>query len=200
MKPGWFLVCILWLVAAGAGAWVVANYDSTPSASGETPQQWPVASQVDFQHTEPVLVMFAHPECPCTRASIGELNRLMAQCAGKVAAHVVFIEYDDLPKDGTQGALWKSAASIPGVQVRRDLEGHEARLFGAEASGYVVLYDSKGGLLFKGGITSARGHAGDNAGENAIIALLSGREAPLAQTPVFGCGLLDETELAAKQP
>lgn len=179
---------------------MVANYDNTPSGSGETPQQWPVASQVDFQRNQPVLVMFAHRECPCTRASIGELNRLMVQCGGKVAAHVVFVEYDDLPKDGTQSALWKSAAGISGVQVRRDPGGQEARRFGAESSGYVVLYDSKGQLLFNGGITSARGHAGDNAGENAIVALLSGRETPLAQTPVFGCGLWDQTELAAKQP
>ena len=58
---------------------------------------------------------------------------------------------------------WRSAAAIPGVTVHVDHDGGEARRFGAETSGFVVLYDAHGELLFAGGITTGRGQAGDNA-------------------------------------
>ena len=64
--------------------------------------------------------------------------------------------------------------------------------FGAETSGYVLLYDTHGKLLFKGGITGSRGHAGDNAGESAIVALLEGEKPVLTRTKVYGCSLLNE--------
>ena len=55
----------------------------------------------------------------------------------------------------------------------RDDDGAEARRFGAETSGQTLLYDEHGALLFSGGITGARGHAGDNAGRASLVALLN---------------------------
>jgi hypothetical protein len=52
-----------------------------------------------------------------------------------------------------------------------------------------LLYDTAGRLLFSGGITAARGHSGDNAGREAIVALLAGAPTDRTQTPVFGCKL-----------
>jgi len=199
-RPVWILSCLTWLLAVCAGAWVLSNYDNSAGRAGEALSQWPADAQIAIQTNQPVLIMFAHPQCPCTRASIDELNRLMARCADTVAAHVFFYQPDGVPKDWTQSGLWKSAAAIPGVQVHADPEGREARLFGAESSGHVVLYDVHGHLIFHGGITSARGHAGDNAGENTVIGLLAGTKTPLNETPVFGCGLLDKTELVASRP
>ena len=97
---------------------------------------------------------------------------------------------------------------LPQILVARDLDqsrdqpaaGQEARRFGAESSGYVVLYDGHRQLAFHGGITSARGHAGDNAGENVVLTLVAGGQAPLKETPVFGCGLLDNVELTVGRP
>lgn len=90
------------------------------------------------------------------------------------------------------GPTCGAAASIPGVTVRADTDGAEARRFGARTSRHVVLYDSAGGVLFRGGITSLRGHAGDNAGATAIIALLKGERANAAESPVFGCPWFDD--------
>jgi len=53
--------------------------------------------------------------------------------------------------------------------------------FGAETSGHTLLFDSGGRLLLSGGITDSRGHAGDNAGENAIVALIN-RQSPVAES------------------
>jgi hypothetical protein len=60
-----------------------------------------------------------------------------------------------------------------------------------------VLYDSAGNLLFRGGITSARGHAGDNAGRAAVVSLLTSDEAEGRDTPVFGCPLFAQNECPA---
>ena len=199
-RPIWILSGIAWLLAACAGAWVLSNYENAAGREGEALSQWPRDAKITIPTNQPVLIMFAHPQCPCTRASVDELNRLMAQCAGKVTAYVFFYHPDGMPKDWTQSGLWKSAAAIPGVQVHADPDGQEARRFGAESSGHVVLYDAHRRLVFHGGITSARGHSGDNAGENIILTLIGGGTVALNETPVFGCGLMNKVELGVSQP
>jgi hypothetical protein len=72
-----------------------------------------------------------------------------------------------------------------------DRDGAESRRFRTETSGHALLYDAGGRLLFSGGITVARGHAGDNAGLGAIEALVAGEPAARRRTLVFGCALHD---------
>ena len=64
----------------------------------------------------------------------------------------------------------------------------QARRFGVETSGQTLLY-AGGSLAFSGGITGSRGHAGTNAGETALIALLTRGDADRRGTSVFGCPL-----------
>jgi len=128
-----------------------------------------------------------------------ELNRLLARCHDGVAAQVWFFKPADFPADWTQSSLWQSEAAIPGVTVQTDPDGAQARLFGAETSGFVLLYNPRGQLLFKGGITGSRGHAGDNAGANAVVSLVDGQEVSLRQTPVYGCSLLGQCQAPPQQ-
>jgi hypothetical protein len=137
--------------------------------------------------------MFAHPHCPCTRASIGELAVLMTHCQNQIKACVVFFQPKGSSQDWPHTDLWRSAAAIPGVTVRPDEDGIEAKCFQATTSGHVVLYDAQGKLVFSGGITSSRGHAGDNAGRSEIMQWLRYETAAGSETPVFGCSLLDPT-------
>ncbi|HXA44168.1 MAG TPA: hypothetical protein VNZ25_01575 [Candidatus Angelobacter sp.] len=192
------ILSVLWLVAAGTGfAWIL-NYQNSSGGAGPAPEHWPLGTQITLNSKEDTLVMFAHPQCPCTEASLEELNRLLARSGGSVAAQVWFFKPDSFSNDWAHSDLWKSAAAIPGVTVREDVNGAQARLFGAETSGYVLLFDTHGRLLFKGGITGSRGHAGDNAGENAIIAWSNGQAAGLDKTPVYGCSLLGKCEVPTK--
>jgi hypothetical protein len=154
---------------------------------------------VTFDHKHPNLVMFVHPQCPCTSASIEELNRILARWRNSVSAQVWFFKPAGFPSEWTQSSLWRSATAIPGVTAHEDADGAQARLFGAETSGYVVFYDARGRLEFRGGITAGRGHAGDNAGEDAIVSLLAGHDAGLRQTPVYGCSLLGECQQPPSQ-
>jgi len=182
--------CALWLLAVGAGFVVILNYQSASGRVGITPQHWPAEAQIVLDHNRDTLIMFAHPQCPCTRASLEELNRLLARSQGRAATQVLFFKPGKFSDDWTRTDLWRNAAAIPGVAVHEDLDGAQARLFGAETSGYVLLYDTRGQLLFNGGITGSRGHAGDNAGENTIVSLLTGQDASMKQTQVYGCSLL----------
>ena len=95
--------------------------------------------------------------------------------------------------------MWRRAAGIPGVAVHCDEDGVECRRFHAETSGYTVLYDSRGKLLFQGGITSSRGHEGDNAGRSAVESIVQHKLFSQVRTPVYGCSLL-ATESSAPQP
>jgi len=180
----------LWLLAVGTGFALVLNYQNTGGRAGTAPEHWPSGTQIMLDSKQYTLVMFAHPRCPCTRASLEELNRLLAQSRGRVAAQVVFFKPVTNSNDWQQTDLWRSATAIPGVAVHEDLNGAQARLFGAETSGYVLLYDTNGQLLFRGGITGSRGHAGENAGEDAVASILAGNAVSLTQTPVYGCSLL----------
>jgi hypothetical protein len=180
-----------WVCAVAAGLAVMVRYENTPGRSERTPADWPARTHIPQPAGRPSVVLFAHPHCPCTRATMGELARIMAQCEGKLDASVVFFS----PENSTPGweltALRREAAAIPGVRVLDDKDGGEARRFGAETSGHTMLYDASGHLLFSGGITASRGHSGDNAGRSAIVSLVNSGRADRIRTSTFGCSLLD---------
>ena len=184
----------LWLLIIGAGVGLLWNYESTPGTAAATPDRWPAASRIEPAADRATLVMLAHPHCPCTRASINELARLMTQARGRVTAYVLFVKPRGFSDAWVQTDLWESAAAIPGVTPVLDDDGDEAGRFHAATSGQTVLYDAAGHLLFSGGITSARGHAGDNAGRTAIVSLLTSDEAEERDTPVYGCPLFAQDE------
>jgi hypothetical protein len=188
----------LWLGVAAAGGWWLHAYESAPGPAQVTSGSWPSDTSLAQDKDRPNLVIFAHPQCPCTRATIEELNHLLARCAGTLACTVVFLQPSSAPSEWVKSGLWKSAAAIPGVTVAADPNGAEAHRFGAETSGLALLYDRQGKLVFHGGITATRGHAGDNLGVDTILSLVRGEKAPTSQTPVFGCSLLDGCTAAAK--
>lgn len=187
-------IAALWLLMIGAGIGTLWDYESTPGVAAATPGRWPSASRVKPATDGATLVMSAHPHCPCTRASIGELARLMTQAQGRVTAYVLFVKPPGFSDGWEQTDLWASAAAIPGVTPLRDDGGVEAERFHAATSGQTALYDAAGKLIFSGGITGARGHSGDNAGRAAIVSLLTAGEAERQDAPVFGCPLFAQTE------
>ncbi len=185
------IVGVSWAVAVAAGLVVLSDYDTGPAPPGNPPARWPTASHLPAPKARARLVMAVHPQCPCTRASLGELERLMARSTGLVDAYLLFYRPDGVPPDWERTGLWTRAAAIPGVQVVRDDRGQEAERFGALASGQAMLYSVNGDLLFRGGITNSRGHAGDNPGSAAIVALVRREPTTRTVTPVFGCTLRD---------
>ncbi len=87
------------------------------------------------------------------------------------------------------------------MQLRIDERGEAAKRFGARTSGLFFVYDADGRLRFRGGLTAARGHEGDNAGLEAAVATVRGEtpetsSAGIARSPVFGCALFADPPFA----
>jgi hypothetical protein len=179
----------VWLVAVLAGMAALVSYSLTPGSEGAPAAHWPQGIALPLRADRPTLIMTVHPRCPCSRASLNELSRLMAAAPDSLWAYVLFVEPDHAGTPWEQTDLWRTAARIPGVVVSLDRGGQEARQLGAATSGQALLYEPTGRLLFAGGITPGRGHAGDSIGRASILDIV-GKLAPARATaPVFGCPL-----------
>jgi hypothetical protein len=181
-----------WVVALVLSGRVLFSYESTPGHVGAVPVAWPQTSRIPPPTDGAVLVMLAHPRCPCTRASMAELKKIMTHLQGKLTAYVLFLKPGGSGPDWDDTGLYRIATGIPGVKVMTDVDGAEAQRFGAETSGQTLLFAPDRRLLFSGGITELRGHEGDNAGEDAIISLVSKHFGGRDRTSVFGCSLFSE--------
>lgn len=191
-RGSWILGAILWLLLLSAGFAAVNRYAFTPGVPAAAPALWPSDSALAQRSGRPTLVMLAQPRCSCTHASLRELERLMADVTGRVDAFVLFVAPEGEAGPTADDNLWRLASKIPGVQVRADPGGREARRFDAHTAGQVVFYDAAGRLVFSGGITSGRGHEGDNAGRSSIVALARETGAADSRSHVFGCTLAAE--------
>jgi hypothetical protein len=181
------------LVLTGMGMMIV--HSNTPGEKTVKLSNWPADSKISLDAGHLNLIMFAHPHCPCMRATLGELNQLMSDRPGKFTAQVWFIKPAGTADDWTDTDIWRQAAAIPGVTVHRDDTGAEARRFHARTSGETLLYDQKGQLMFAGGITLGRGHSGDNPGRSALEVIarqsLPNQIETQIETPVYGCALFE---------
>ena len=179
-----------WTAAVTLGFVTLFKYANTPGSATAAPRRWPHPPDLALDAEHHTLLLFAHPRCPCTRATIAELDRVMAASAGRLAVTVLFYTDDAFGTGWERSQLWEHAARIPGVRVERDPGGALAASFAARTSGAVVVYSPDGRLRFCGGITASRGHEGDNAGSDAILSLANGRDPVTETTPVYGCGLV----------
>jgi len=180
-----------WLALVSTGMVLLAAYKGTPGVVAPSPRHWPVGTTLSHDPAQPTLVLFLHPQCPCSRATIGELEMLMAQLHDPLRVQVAFIQPPGTSDDWVETDLWSTAARIPGVSVLRDREGIEAARFQVQTSGEALLYSAGGELLYEGGITIARGHAGENPGRSSIAALVQGQRPPTHRRPVFGCPMFE---------
>ena len=182
------LAALTWLAAIGAGYGRVLAYSLTPGEAATPPLQWP--SSIRFQRNPEgaTVVMLAHPRCPCTRASLTELNEIM-QRAPNARGYVFFLRPAGFDRDWTRTDSWNTARRIPRLTAIVDDQGIEAARFGAHTSGQVIVYDRAGKLVFSGGITPSRGHVGDSAGEQHVAALIAGKSTDFSGSHVYGCAL-----------
>ncbi len=178
---------LLWLLVVAAGLGQLWAYAETAGPAADASAVWPASARLVRDAHRPTLLVFAHPQCPCSRATIGELALLMAHAQDRATTYVIFYRPRNAEAGWEQTDLWRSAAAIPGVHVVADDNGADAAVFDAATSGQTMLYDADGRLIFSGGITGARGHSGDNPGRTALTALLNGGRSDKSRTSVFGC-------------
>ena len=175
-----------------AGLDILLRYSNTPGAVAQPPLEWPAGAPIQPVSGQFTLIAFVHSQCPCSRASLGELERIIACCKEQVQTTVFFSIPTGTPPGFGQTDLWETATRIPTVRVLADSNATEARRFGARTSGQMLLYDRRRRLVFSGGITAFRGHSGDNDGRDAIVSVVRGETPRHRTTPVFGCALFGD--------
>lgn len=190
IKFGVALLGAVWFCAACVGLKVVWTYDNTPGIAAAPEHGWPPASAIPRVAGRPTLLVFAHPCCPCTGATIDEVANIAAQCRDRVSVRVLFFRPTDSSPGWGATDIRRAVENIAGIQVLTDKGGVEARRFHALTSGQTMLYDADGRLQFRGGITGSRGHSDSNPGSDAVVSLILNGKATLDHTPVYGCSLL----------
>ena len=190
----------MWAVGLVAGfSWLMA-YQTEAGAAAVPPGEWPADSGLPFDPQRSNFVIFAHPKCPCTRATLDELEVVLTQRRTEIQSTLCVFDPEGVAPDWAETSLVQRAKRIPGLNVIVDRDGTIAANFGAMTSGQTIMFDRDGRRLFAGGITGTRGHAGENRGRNLVLALAKGEICASPRTPVFGCALHEATGSPAKKP
>lgn len=181
---------ILWgvaVVVASLGMWLHA---ASPGKAAGAPERWPEGSVLVHDPELLTLLVFAHPACACTKATMEELARLLDARADRVRVQVFFESYEGVNQAPSESRAWAAASALPHASVDVDVDGAEAARFGVLTSGRVLAYDPSGALRFAGGVTRGRGERGDNNGAVRLARLIDEKAALDVQSPVYGCSLL----------
>ena len=184
-------VCFVWVSLVAVGFGYVWKYEATQGVSAAH-QDWPTHSGLTLDRTQTTLVLFAHPECPCTLVSVRQLADLLNGKPSRPQVYVVIVQPPGLTQEIRNSVIAKAARGISGAVVVGDPGGKEAKQFGAATSGQLFAFGPDGKERFRGGITSARGHYGPSDGLDALTAVLNGTSPNLTSTPVYGCSLLGD--------
>jgi hypothetical protein len=172
------------------GVRLLLAFDHTPGAVNSVPAKWPASSGIERGADKPTLLVFVHPSCSCTVATLNELAKVSArQRPGSPVPAITVLFFRPAQSDWAATSLWKQAQELPGARAVWDDGGREAANFGVLTSGYTLLFNSRGDLLFQGGITGSRGHAGDNYGIDELLDSLDFGRPSLSRPPAFGCAL-----------
>jgi hypothetical protein len=184
------LSVFLWVIVVGTGLLFLAKYEVTPGPAAQTDAGVASMQAIMPSPGKMTLVMFVHPKCPCSEASLEELSQLMASYGNRLNASVLMYQPSRQADDWATSTEWRTAMDVPGLAVHSDVDAMIARKYRAQTSGQTFLYDEEGRLVFEGGITASRGHVGDNDGLQAVISLVSkgaSADSPCAFAPIFGC-------------
>ncbi len=179
----------IWVVVVVFGMRSLMLYGSNAGADGLAPERWPESAECRRDANRMNLLMFLHPKCFCSRASLSELEKLQSHFNDQISVKIIFWIPDSVSEDWKQCALWKKVQGMVGVEGIQDSSGKLASRFGAKTSGQVVLYDQQGWLKFQGGVTAMRGEEGSNAGVEMIKTVIRKSDSRISSTPVFGCAL-----------
>ena len=154
----------------------------------EAPAHWPADSQIALSRRGATLMLFAHPHCPCTRATLGELEKIVARCPGSVTIWVLFLEPAGCDaswrpeRSGASGCRdsWRPRRSRPRRRRGPPLSRHDVR------PGVVV--QRTGGTVVQRRdhrVPRPRGRQHWPVGDRVVLDRRALR--PAARAPVFGC-------------
>lgn len=191
-----FLIALfiaVWAVSIGIGFVRLTDYASRPGKPANVSPKLPAGIFTGSGKNLPKLVLFIHPRCPCSRSTLNELARMVANRQAHAEIKIFFYKPADQSAEWVETDLWENAKRIPGVEIAVMSE-EEIEKFGVVTSGQAILYDAESEIVFSGGITPGRGHEGMSSGRSEIENYLENGKISIRETPVFGC-LLTSKEI-----
>ncbi|MBS1983208.1 MAG: hypothetical protein JST16_03470 [Bdellovibrionales bacterium] len=183
------LALTLWTAALLSGFAVLTKYSLSEGRAPSRHSDWPAAVPRDSS-AEFTLVMFLHPHCPCSRATVHEVDRIVARTHGRLRVLAYFVRPNHQTEAWVKSDIWEDAQRIPGLVSTIDEGGQMSIRFGAWTSGQTFLFDRHGNEIFQGGLTATRGHEGDSEGQRIVLTAINDHASiSHARTQVFGCAL-----------
>lgn len=173
----------LWLAVLTYSFVYLSRFNNTP---GET-----IAPRLHFGEklARPLMLVFLHPHCKCSSATLAELERLLPIVGDSAEIRIAFTVPHGEDASWAKSGLLERAKTLKSVDVHLDTE-RLASYLGAKTSGTVFLFDKTGDLVFEGGITPSRGHEGDSPGKFFIMDWLTRGQSSLPDRSLtFGCEL-----------
>ncbi|MFM1870628.1 MAG: hypothetical protein RL398_50 [Planctomycetota bacterium] len=183
-----------WAASLLGGLGALIHHGTTPGAVGDVPEAMPEAlgQRLGAEDGRPLVVLCAHPQCPCLPSTLTELQRVLATApAHRIGILAYTPEATVAGWDAERTATLREA--LPTARLVPDHGGRLAKQLGAQTSGHVLVYGADGSLRFSGGVTAGRGHVGDNAGARAFARAVAGSSDPRETTHIFGCPLDADT-------
>jgi hypothetical protein len=199
-----------WTVSASIIAWLVLlaavwsyltlhEFSTADDAPPAMVTRWPSESRIVREAGRPTLLLFLHPKCPCSRATLRELERVFVNVPNNATElFVVATLPADASDEWRDTATVRAAQQLPHAALFMDRRGVEAARFGAAVSGQLMLFDAAGRREFAGGVTPSRGHEGANPGADGLAALLRNETKEHYDYPAFGCRLCLPNEFISK--
>lgn len=189
-----------WVIGTGFFIKSKIDFSFTPGKSSQFKSDFPMQSTLSVIPSKYNLYVFIHPKCGCSVATLDNLKSLahkQSYLSDLMQIHVILYDPSESPKDWLDSQTVKdiqSWASQYPVIVKHDKSLQEFKLFDAQTSGQSFLFDQNRRLVFSGGLTEERGHAGPSSSVNYILSVLSNKQSSTNQrlpaaftTDTFGC-------------
>ena len=184
------LVVATWMAMCAVGMWQLAEHATEPGTTGTVATKLPaaIAQQLGWSFDNQLLVLCAHPQCPCLPASLDELSTVLA-ASPAVTLRILSFEPTVKPPSWDEQARATRFAGLPEGTAVLDYDGKLASELGATTSGHFSLFANDGDLTFAGGITILRGHRGDSQNRRALLSAINHPAPEPVRTVVYGCPL-----------
>ncbi len=194
------VVMLAWASVLAVGMTMLHAHGARPGDPGSRRGRWPIDSTISRVADWPIILVFLDPRCPCARATIAELEIILASSGNQAMTRIVLVGSPEQGAAWVDDGTWANLVKLPGVELLRDDQGLEAKRFGVATSGQVLVFHHDGELVFQGGITPSRGHQGANYGREAVIGLILGEKVSVSSFPVFGCPLEKGVGIGERTP
>ncbi len=180
------IVGCAWLGTICAGFVWLGLSDAQPGSRGAPPVQLAAVPELQADSGLVSLTCFIHPQCPCTRATLRDLERVATHVRETAQLRVVVAYPSDHP-EWMSTATVAFASTISGVRIVPDPGGLLTAACGVKTSGHTLIYGPEGDLRYSGGLVPLRNHEGNAETRDCVLQVIESQPKRPVQTPAFGC-------------